>query len=543
MDISCDNITNPDFIEYQHNEHKNNIDLALDLVKNYIIENKLIIVGGMSIDFALQTLNKKLYEDCTIPDFDIYTDEFIYHSDKLSNILCNKKIPNISMIPAIHNSTIRVKMSGYTVFDVTYVPTNIIKLLPTIKYLDFIIIDPNYQKIDQCNSLSFLFEITGSSYNVFHRFKKDICRNKILVDNFNITDSSLIHSKIKTDLVNYTIPLELFNDTTHTFNIFDKEEKIHNIADINDEKVDYFYNNENSYFETDHDLCIHGITAYSFYYTQFKKILTEFDTKYQNNDIIKKINIDFNKCINSNIKIIEKNNKLFLNSDIQSECHITFNNSNNNIDNLLNEFKKYYKFNDTDIDKYNRIIDIKPVSIIIKKSNLEIIDLYSKLLSVNLSNLTFNGKKYNFIISNYNYILSYFLINYYFNDKNNEIYLHYYSSLITIITMSHELFNLDNELFEKTNGQKFNNSMFNYSISTFGLDNFTNSYFYFIKNFEHLYEFGRNSTLKPNSNHIEYPKCKESKQSFEIDNSEFFKLDGLLNNDMKYTNYAYMLKK
>jgi len=528
-------ITNSEYIKLEHNEHKNNINLALDIVKNYIIENKLILVGGMSIHMSLLIVNKKLYDEYEIPDYDVYSDNFIYHADKLSNILCNKKLPNIALTPAIHNTTIRVKMSGYSVFDITYVPTNIYNKLPTINYLDFIIINPNYQKIDQYNSLSFLFDITGPSYNIFHRFIKDIDRNKLLVDNFNIESKSL--SKIK--YIDYHIPLNILNNDNHEFNIYNKDKLIYNLNDISDNNINYIYNNKDSYFETDFNICLHGITAYSFYYTKIKNILNEFNIKYKDNIKIKKQNNIFKNCLESIIYIRKQDNELFLQSSLPQNCNITFINSNNNIDELLTKITKFYQYKESDINKYNKILDMKPVSIVF--NNIEILDLYSSLLSSNLTYLEFNNKKYNFIISNYNYILSYFLTNYYFNNNNNEIYLNYYSSLLNIINISKELYNIDNELFNKINGQYFENSLFNYSISTFGLENYNDSYFYFIKNFNYLYEHGKNSTLKPNNNYIEYPNCKESTQLFEIDKSDFFKIDGLLNNDMKYTNFSYIL--
>lgn len=529
-------VKNSEYVIYQNNIHKNNMDIALNIVKNYIIDHKLIIVGGMAIHLILQTKNLKLYDDHNIPDYDVYSDEFIYHADKLSNLLCSNKLPNISMIPAIHNTTIRVKMSGYTVFDITYIPKNLINKIPTVNFLDFKLIDPNYQKIDQYNSLSFLFEITGPTHNIFHRFKKDIDRNKLLVDNFILSNID-----INIDFKTYKIPLSLLykDNLQNQFNIYNNDTLINSIDDLNNEKINYIYENENSYFETNFNICLHGINAYSFYYKKIKLLITEFNKINKNN----KLNSLFDTCVPAEINIIDIDNDLYLESTIPKNCPFTLINNNNKIEQLISNIKS--SFNINEINKYNRVLDNKPISIICNNDNvnIEILDLYSNLLSTNITSLNFKNKKYNFIISNFNYILSYFLTNYYFNDTNNSLYLSYYVSLLHLINISKELYKIDNKLFNTILGQNYNNSIFNYSISTFGFDNYTNSHFYFIKNFDHLYNYNKNSTLKPNSNYIEFPNCQPSKQLFTINKSEFFEMDGLLNNNMKYTNYSYILEK
>jgi poly(A) polymerase-like protein len=524
-------IYNADYIELQHNPLKEQILIALKLTKEYISKNKLIITGGMAIDLALKTIGKQLYDDEEIPDYDCYSDEFITHANNLAIILCNEKLPNIGIVSAIHNTTLRVKMSGITVFDITYISTNIYKLLPTIEYLDLIIIDPNYQLIDIYQSLSFLFEITGSSFNILHRFEKDNKRNQLIINNFNI-----FINKEKINLKKKLIPLNIFNDG-YDFNIYNQDKLISSFSDINNNNINYYYENENSYFETNKNICLNSFTTYSFYYTKMKLIINEFQNKYQ-----EKINeqLDlFNNCIESDIIIIEHNNELFLESHIPSNTNLSFINNNNNINELLNILKKSFKYNNEKIDKYNRIIDNKPVSIIIN-NDIEILDLYGKLLSTNLTFLEFNKKKYNFIIANYNYVLSYFLINHYFNNNNN-IYLSYYSSLLNIINISKLLYELDSNLFNNINQQKYNNSIFNYSISTFGKDNFPNSYFYFIKNFNYLYENKKNSNDKPNNNYLNPIECDIKNKLFELTKSPFFQNNGLLNNDMINTNYSNII--
>ena len=56
-----------------YTENFNQVLKGLDIVKDFIIENKLIITGGMAIDYALKLKGDKLYEDNQLPDYDFYT--------------------------------------------------------------------------------------------------------------------------------------------------------------------------------------------------------------------------------------------------------------------------------------------------------------------------------------------------------------------------------------------------------------------------------------------------------------------------------------
>ena len=176
-----DNNVNEEYIIFQYNVLKNDLILGLQIVKDYIIDNDLMVVGGMAIDLALRAKKDNLYDEkYSIPDFDVISPDNINHVNKVGAILCDNKLKNIAIIPAIHKTTVRVQMSGYTLFDATFVPSYIYDKIPYMSYttkqgLEKIkFIDPIFQKIDQFMSLSFLFDVTGAQYNVQHRLVKDI---------------------------------------------------------------------------------------------------------------------------------------------------------------------------------------------------------------------------------------------------------------------------------------------------------------------------------------------------------------------------------
>lgn len=153
--------------------------ISLGLVKKYVIENNLIIVGGMAIDLSLKLKGSKLYADDVLPDYDFYSPS--HHTDayKIAERLYSAGMRNITVINANHTSTMRVRVNYTVVADVTYIPPHIFKVLPTIQYRDLKIIHPHYQLIDQHRALSLPFE--NSPWEVIsHRWVKDAKRHDLL---------------------------------------------------------------------------------------------------------------------------------------------------------------------------------------------------------------------------------------------------------------------------------------------------------------------------------------------------------------------------
>jgi hypothetical protein len=153
--------------------------IALGLVKKYVSDNNLLIVGGMAIDLSLKLKGSKLYEDDVLPDYDFYSYE--YHKDayQIAEKLKQAGLENISVINANHTSTMRVRVNYTVVADVTYVPKNIFDNLPYLVFRGIKIIHPHYQMIDQHKALSYPYE--NSPWEVIaHRWKKDAERYDLL---------------------------------------------------------------------------------------------------------------------------------------------------------------------------------------------------------------------------------------------------------------------------------------------------------------------------------------------------------------------------
>ena len=99
-------------IIFNTDSDKNMVLKALEIVKLFIIKNKRILVGGMSIDLALRKKGKQLYPDNTLPDYDFFSPEFHRDAYNIACELSGAGLNNISVINAYHASTMRVRSNS-----------------------------------------------------------------------------------------------------------------------------------------------------------------------------------------------------------------------------------------------------------------------------------------------------------------------------------------------------------------------------------------------------------------------------------------------
>jgi poly(A) polymerase-like protein len=197
---------------------ENNIVLsAIDVVKRYVRQKALIIIGGQSIDYALKSkAHTGIYEKNTIPDIDVFSDTHYQDAYDIAVILAKKGFTGISVINALHPSTMKIRVNFYEICDISYIPTNIIKQIPVIWYIGYKIIHPHFQYIDQHKSLSHPFE-NPPFETIMNRPKKDMQRY---------------------DLLYALYPLRILNVKTTTFNLFKRSI---NTSILNNQCVNGFF--------------------------------------------------------------------------------------------------------------------------------------------------------------------------------------------------------------------------------------------------------------------------------------------------------------
>ena len=170
--------------------------IALGLVKKYISENKLLIVGGMAIDLSLKLKGSYLYEDDVLPDYDFYSPYYHVDAYRIAEKMVKAGLKNVSVINANHVSTMRVRVNYTVVADVTYMPKNIFNNLPYLIYRDLRIIHPHYQLIDQHRALSHPYENPPWEV-IVHRWKKDAVRFDLLYSYYPVSEKKIDEKKIE----------------------------------------------------------------------------------------------------------------------------------------------------------------------------------------------------------------------------------------------------------------------------------------------------------------------------------------------------------
>jgi len=173
-------------ILFNHDFQKDDLIEALELVKKFIMVNKRILTGGMAIDMALRDKGTFLYKSNKIPDYDFYSPNFHQDAYNLGEQLA-QKFKGVSVIRALHVSTMKVRINFVTVADITYVPPIIYDRIPTLNYQGFTIVHPFYQMIDQHRALSLPFE-NPPRETILARWKKDIERYDLLVEYYPLPD-------------------------------------------------------------------------------------------------------------------------------------------------------------------------------------------------------------------------------------------------------------------------------------------------------------------------------------------------------------------
>ena len=165
-----------DTLIYERNMVHDRIASALEIVREFIADRKLLLVGGMAIDYALRLKGDRIYSDTQMPDYDMYSPNHVQDAADLGEMLCKRGFPEISIIQAAHITTMKVRVDFEVVADITYCPADVFKTLPFLTYENLRIIHPHYQMIDQHASLSAPWTMSGSQHVIFHRWVKDMKR-------------------------------------------------------------------------------------------------------------------------------------------------------------------------------------------------------------------------------------------------------------------------------------------------------------------------------------------------------------------------------
>lgn len=186
-----------DLIKQKHDPDRNKLNTAYAIIKRYLIDNKLILTGGMAIDTALRAVGTKLYEIEKI-DYDFITPDF--HNDAYKIALLISHVPQLSsvhVINAMHTSTMRVRFNYSYIADSTYVHKKTYDLIPTLEYNGLRVSHPCFQVLDQHLALSHPYANAPIENVLYKRFRHDITRYELLSKYYDLGKELIKISKNK----------------------------------------------------------------------------------------------------------------------------------------------------------------------------------------------------------------------------------------------------------------------------------------------------------------------------------------------------------
>lgn len=182
----------------------NNIDAnilqrGLKIVEKFIRDRNLILYGGQAIDFALRLHGKSIYPDDAIPDYDMYSTDSVKDCYDLTEIFEKEGMTTARSVTAMYVRAMKNSVSERRAWiaDLSYVPKDIYPHLPTLVYKGMRIIHPHYQMIDMHQSLSAPFQGPSIGEPIFARFKKDIERYNILVEEYPLPKADISKINMK----------------------------------------------------------------------------------------------------------------------------------------------------------------------------------------------------------------------------------------------------------------------------------------------------------------------------------------------------------
>jgi hypothetical protein len=158
---------------------------ALDEVRRFIVERKLILYGGLAIDYALRLRGGGADPPHKIPDYDFFSPRSVEDAYALADRLAEAGFENVGAIPAIHVQTMRVSVDFIYVADISYAPPAVFERMPTIPFAGMRVLHPDYQRLDM--HLAFCFPYAHPPReDIFHRYPKDLRRFRLFQGHFPI---------------------------------------------------------------------------------------------------------------------------------------------------------------------------------------------------------------------------------------------------------------------------------------------------------------------------------------------------------------------
>ena len=155
------------------------LDRAFALVKAFIAARKLIVFGGLAIDYALRLKGGGIYPAAQRPDYDFLSPRSVDDAYDLGDALVRAGFREVSVVRAIHVQTMRVRVDFVSVADIGYAPPAVFARIPTLLAEGLRVVHPDFQRMDM--HLAFCFPFNNAPLeDISHRWRKDLARFNLL---------------------------------------------------------------------------------------------------------------------------------------------------------------------------------------------------------------------------------------------------------------------------------------------------------------------------------------------------------------------------
>lgn len=123
----------------------------LEVIKNYIRQNKRKVYGGTAIDAAIRIKNHKdsIYDQYTFADIEFYSSTPVADLVEIANLLYRAGYPYAGGREAQHEETYTIDVNFQSYCDITYVPKRVYSGIKSIEIDGILYAHPHFMLIDQ----------------------------------------------------------------------------------------------------------------------------------------------------------------------------------------------------------------------------------------------------------------------------------------------------------------------------------------------------------------------------------------------------------
>ena len=167
----------PEDIVYKRFWNRPLIEKLLEIVVDFIKQEQLLIYGGQAIDFSLKLKGDTLYDQYETPDYDVYSPDNYNTAVKFCQMMVSLGFEKISMMPALHPQTIRIRYDVYFILDISNATSRMWSIFQNydIRYDGIKFRHPYFQYIDLL--LVFCQPFAKAKVeNIYYRWEKDWAR-------------------------------------------------------------------------------------------------------------------------------------------------------------------------------------------------------------------------------------------------------------------------------------------------------------------------------------------------------------------------------